>query len=168
MQEPSMPDRPRAASKRLSKAAQRPIIGWREWVGLPDLGVQKIKAKIDTGARSSALHAFNVEPFRRRGEDWVHFEIHPLQRNNTRIVRAKARVADQRHVRSSNGMREARYIIRTTLLLGRETWEAEISLTNRDEMGFRMLIGRSALRKRFVIWPDASFRAGAPMPPSSR
>lgn len=152
------------ASKK-SRAAipvSRQIVGWREWVSLPELGVLAIKAKIDTGARSSSLHAFNMETFRRRGALWVRFEIHPQQRTTNRTVRTEARVLEQRSVRSSNGHLSDRPVIVTPITLHGQTWEIELTLANRDEMGFRMLLGRQALRGRMLVDPARSFVAGKP------
>jgi hypothetical protein len=138
---------------------ERLKIGWREWVRLPELGVAAIKAKIDTGARTSALHAYRVEPFRRGGELWVRFELHPLQRSDRLKVACEARAVDERTVRNSGGHVERRYIIETTLELGECSWPIELALTNRDEMGFRMLLGRTALRRGVLIEPGRSFLA---------
>src|SRR4029079_12105577 len=128
-------------------------IGWRECVGLPELGVEGIKAKIDTGARTSALHAWNIEPFRRGGSLWVRFEIHPMQRSEARKVICEARAIDERTVRNSGGGVERRYIIKTEIRLGESSWPIELALTNRDQMGFRMLLGRTAPRRRSLIAP---------------
>ncbi len=136
-------------------------IGWREWVGLPDLEVEAIKAKIDTGARTSALHAFRIEPYWREGQIWVRFELAPLQRNSATRVRCEARAIDQRTVRNSSGGVEQRYVIKTMLRLGDARWPIELTLTNRDQMGFRMLLGRTALKGRTVIEPGRSFLLGA-------
>lgn len=135
-------------------------IGWREWVGLPELGVEGIKAKIDTGARTSALHAFAIEPFRRSGALWVRFEVHPLQRSSTVKIKCEAPAIDERSVRNSGGLVERRYIVETRLMLGDRTWPIELALTNRDQMGFRMLLGRTALEGRALIEPGRSFLAG--------
>ena len=121
-------------------------VGWREWVGLPDLRVDAIKAKIDTGARTSALHAYNIEPFRRGGALWLRFELHPMQRSEAMKVICEARAVDERTVRNSGGGVERRYIIRTLLKLGEKSWPIELALANRDQMGFRMLLGRTALQ----------------------
>src|SRR5690606_25645014 len=134
----------------------------REWVALPDLGVTRIKAKIDTGARSSALHAFGVERFRRRGKIMVRFAIHPLQRSSKRVVMAEAEMTDERLVRSSNGVLAVRPVIVTRLELLGEAWPIEVTLASRDEMGFRMLLGRQAMRGRFLIDPGRSYLAGKP------
>ena len=141
----------------------RARIGWREWVALPDLGVTRIKAKIDTGARSSAIHAFGLEHFRRRGHDIVRFTIHPLQRTNKRVVIAEAEMVDERIVRSSNGVHALRPVIITHVELLGESWPIEVTLASRDEMGFRMLLGRQAVRSRFLIDPGRSYLAGRPL-----
>lgn len=148
----------RQAKRRVVKTKRGPtLIGWREWVGLPELGVQMIKAKIDTGARSSALHAWSIKPFDRDGQEWVTFELHPMQRDSNVVVECEAQVLGERQVRSSSGAREIRYVIRTVLELGVRHWPIEITLTNRDQMGFRMLLGRTALRRRVIIDPSRSF-----------
>ena len=136
---------------------KKKIIGWREWVKLPDLGVARIKAKIDTGARTSALHAFRITPFSKYGAAYVRFVLHPLQRRKTPEVPCVALVIDQRHVTDSSGRAEERYVIRTTLKLGKSVWPVELTLTNRDQMGFRMLIGRQAVRRRSLVDPSRSF-----------
>lgn len=137
-------------------------IGWREWVALPDLGVDAIKAKIDTGAASSALHAFAMERFESGGREMVRFEIHPHQRTRRRAVTAEAEVIDERPVRNPGGRREVRPVIRTRIVWSAMTWEAEINLTRRDEMGFRMLLGRKALARRFLIDPGNAFLGSPP------
>ena len=138
---------------------QRARIGWREWVALPDLGVARIKAKIDTGARSSALHAFGVERFRRRGKIMVRFAIHPLQRSAKRVIMAESEMIDERTIRSSNGIDAMRPVILTHLELLGDRWLIEVTLASRDEMGFRMLLGRQAVRNRFLIDPGRSYLA---------
>jgi len=135
------------------------VIGWREWVSLPALGVERIKAKIDTGARSSSLHAYDVEVFQRRGAEHVRFLLHPIQRSTRETVRAEALLVDRRMVRSSGGHETLRPVIETTLELGGRRWPIEVTLVNRDAMGFRMLLGRQALRGRTVIDPSRSFLA---------
>lgn len=136
-------------------------IGWREWVALPDLKVGAIKAKIDTGARTSALHAYRIEPFRRAGALWLRFELHPIQRSEATKVVCEARAVDERAVRNSGGRVERRYIIRTSLKLGEKIWPIELALANRDQMGFRMLLGRTALEGRALIEPGRSYLLGA-------
>lgn len=133
------------------------LVGWREWVGLPDLGVKWIKAKVDTGARSSALHAFDVSEYRRAGALWVKFAIHPIQRSERGVVEARARVEDQRYVMSSSGDRQLRYVIKTELVLGEVSSEIELTLARRDELGFRMLLGRQSVRGKYLVDPGKSF-----------
>ncbi len=141
-------------------AKPRPLlVGWREWAGLPNLGVERIKAKIDTGARTSAMHAWRIEPFDDGGAPWVAFDLHPVQRDNRRIVTCRAPVEDRRRVKSSTGHAQTRYVIETTLALGGLTWPIELTLTRRDEMGFRLLIGRTALRRRALVDPARSYIA---------
>lgn len=137
---------------------EKAVIGWREWVALPELGVDKVKAKIDTGARTSAIHAFEIRPFDRDGKRYVRFSLHPVQHRRYPVICCEAPVVDERTVTSSNGKQEHRYVIGTTLRLGEEDWPIEMTLTNRDEMGFRMLLGRAAVRRRFVVDPGSSFR----------
>lgn len=134
--------------------------GWREWVALPELGVDWIKAKIDTGARTSSLHAFDVNEFSRDGEDWVRFAVHPWQESQEDAVVHECRVHDRRAVRSSSGHAEDRIVVRLRLRLAGQDVTGEVTLTNRDEMGFRMLIGREVLRQGFAIDPAKSFLGG--------
>ncbi|MDX1689396.1 MAG: RimK/LysX family protein [Acidimicrobiia bacterium] len=135
-------------------------IGWREWVGLPDLGVGAIKAKVDTGARSSALHAWDVEIDRDRA--LVRFTLHPIQRDMRTTVEAEAPLHELRTVRASSGHAETRPVILTPVTLMGRTWPIEVTLTRRDAMGFRMLLGRQAVRRQFVVDPGRSFVAGKP------
>ena len=142
------------------KKPRLPVIGWREWVGLPDLGIDSIKAKVDTGARSSSLHAFDVEVFHKQDEEWVRFKVHPVQRKERKVVELEAKVFDSRSVRSSSGKAEVRPVIVTNVeLLGR-TWPVELTLANRDQMGFRMLLGREAFRRRFLVDAGKSYFGG--------
>lgn len=134
-------------------------LGWREWISLPELGVPAIKAKIDTGARTSALHTYFLEPFEENGIQMVRFGLHPLQKNDTSLI-CQAPVKDQRVVTDSGGHREMRYVIRTPLALGNHVWPIEITLTNRENMIFRMLLGRTAMGKSVGVWPSKSFLLG--------
>ena len=142
------------------KSAQRVIVGWREWVQLPELGIPGIKAKVDTGAKTSAIHAFKIVPFEDGGEQYVRFCVHPVQRHKLPELNCTAKVFDRRTVTSSNGQRDLRYVIRTRLALGEKQWPVEMTLSNRDEMGFRMLLGREALQKRVMVDPGASYKLG--------
>lgn len=141
-------------SNNANSAVSLESIGWREWVGLPELGIPRIKAKIDTGARTSALHAFEVLPFSREGALWVQFRMHPLQRDASHERMCEAAVVDERVVRDSGGHAEQRYVIETRVCLGADCWPVEVTLTSRDDMLFRMLIGRTAIRGRYLV--DAS------------
>jgi len=138
------------------------MIGWREWVSLPELKLPNIKVKVDTGARTSALHAFEVESFLENGILMVRFGIHPKQ-NNTDIVKyCTSEVFDQRMVTDSGGHKEKRYVIKTLISMGGHLWPIELTLTNRDTMKFRMLLGRTGMGHNFLIKPDASFLLGKP------
>lgn len=140
--------------------AARMVIGWREWVGLPELGLPAIKAKVDTGAKTSALHAFDVEAFELGGQLFVQFRIHPL-RSRKHVVTCRALVVDHRVVSDSNGNREKRYVILTTLKIGSIGLPIEMTLANRETMSHRMLLGRSAMRQ-FMIDPAHTFLLGKP------
>lgn len=144
------------------KRSELPVIGWREWVGLPDLGIKTIKAKVDTGARSSALHAFKLQEFERDGVKWVRFHVHPEQRKSDESVELEAMVLDFRSVRSSSGKAEIRPVIVTNIELFDNTWPVELTLASRDQMGFRMLLGREAFRGRFLVDAGKSFYGGRP------
>jgi hypothetical protein len=145
--------------------SERPIIGWREWVALPELCALPVKAKVDTGAQTSAIHALDLDGFRRRGADWVRFTLLPDQRGRRGEVEVEAHVIDRRMVRSSTGQRELRPVIVTEVVLMERSFPIEVTLTRRDVMGFRMLLGRQALSKRFVVDPARSFVAGRPDKP---
>ncbi len=145
-----------------TKRSKLPVIGWREWVGLPDLGIKWIKVKVDTGARSSSLHAFDLEVFEREDENWVRFSVHPVQRKSDKAIRVEAKVLEYRSVRSSSGKASMRPVIVTNVKLHGVSWPVELTLANRDEMGFRMLLGREAFRKRFVVDAGGSYFGDKP------
>ena len=138
----------------------KPVLGWREWIGFPDLGIPLIKTKVDTGARTTCLHAFSVKPFERDGSRWVRFGIHPEQNNASVEVWCEAPLKDQRVVRDSGGHEELRYVIETTLSIGQHRLQAEINLTDRDSMKFRALLGRTAMRGNYLVDPARSFLQG--------
>lgn len=138
------------------------VAGWREWVGLPDLGVDWVKAKVDTGARSSALHAYDISVVEHDGLEHVRFEIHPWQRSELDARRVELPIVDRRSVRSSTGHEEERLVVRTTIRIVGLDLDAELTLTNRDEMGFRMLVGREALRGRALVDPGRSYLGARP------
>ncbi|MDX1454480.1 MAG: ATP-dependent zinc protease [Gammaproteobacteria bacterium] len=137
---------------------KRIAVGWREWLALPELGIDRIKAKIDTGARTSALHAFDLEFLPPRdGKDWVRFGMHPVQGDTDTVLYCEAEVIDRRQVTDSGGHQEERPVIKTLLKLGDDEWPIELTLTGRDNMRFRMLLGRTAMRGRLNVRPDKSF-----------
>jgi len=140
--------------------AQPAMVGWREWVQLPDLDMPPIKAKVDTGARTSCLHAFAVEAVDVNGTAHVRFAVHPRRRHPDPEVCCEAPILDQRLVTDSGGHREMRYVIRSRVILGPYQFTADFTLTNRDDMMFRMLLGREALTNRFTVDPSQSYLLG--------
>lgn len=130
------------------------LIGWSEWCALPELGIASIKAKIDTGAKTSAIHAYSITAYQLRNKHFVRFNIHPLPKRDDITISCNAEVIDQRHVMSSNGHIENRYVITTPIRLGEQEWNIELTLSNRDPLRFRMLLGREALKGRVVIDPS--------------
>jgi len=138
------------------------VIGWREWVRLPDLKIPRVKAKVDTGARSSSLHAFDIRTFDRDGVTFVSFKVHPLQRNSKKTIECESEVLEFRNIRSSSGHSAKRPVIRTTIKAAGQTWTIDLTLANRDAMGFRMLLGREAFRGRFLVDAGNSWYGGKP------
>ena len=138
-------------------ASPKLTVGWREWVSLPDLGLPELKAKIDTGARTSCLHAFTVEPYMQDEKEWVRFGIHPHQEDNETVVYCEAEVVDIRTVTDSGGHSEQRYVIATDLVIDKQRWSIELTLTNRDTMLFRMLLGRTAMANKIIVNPARSY-----------
>ena len=136
------------------------IVGSEEWCSLPGLGLPAIKARVDSGAATSSLHAFNIVPFQRDGDLWISFEVHPLQNDRSVVVRHEAPVLEQRGVRNTSGISETRYVIREELVLGKQRWPIELTLTNRDAMGYRMLLGREAMVGRVLVDPEGSHQLG--------
>lgn len=144
----------------MSELSTLPLVGWREWVALPALDLPAIEAKVDTGAKTSALHAFAMDLFEENGKRRVCFGVHPLRDNERVEVFACADVVDERVIVSSNGHEEQRVVIRTPLRLGDLTWPVEVTLTDRSSMRFRMLLGRQAMRGRLAVDPGALYRFG--------
>ena len=140
--------------------AEKQILGWREWVAFPELGVEKIKAKIDTGAKTSSIHAYRIREIEQDGDAYLEFFLHPVQRRKKPEIKCRARLVDKRTVTSSNGSSQHRYVVETNLRIGEKAYPVELTLTDRDEMSFRVLIGREALRDRFVVDPGKSYQMG--------
>jgi len=139
-----------------------PVIGWREYVSLPGLGVKNIKVKVDSGARSSSLHAVELRLFDRDGEQWVHFKVHPVQRSRAESVEIKAMILEFRYVKNTSGVAKMRPVIVTDIELLETVWPVELTLASRDNMGFRMLLGREAFRGRFLVDGGTSYYGGRP------
>lgn len=138
------------------------LIGWREWVSLPELGVNRVKVKVDTGARTSVLHATDLQSFLKGDQEWVTFSVYPLQSNSTTKVHCEAPVKEHRVIRDSGGHEETRVVIETEVELGSERWAIELTLTDREHMAFRMLLGRKAITNRFYVDPTQSLIVSAP------
>lgn len=135
-------------------------IGWREWVSFPKLKIPAIKAKIDTGARTSSIHTFRLETYSEKGVSMVRFGVHPLQQRTDIEIFCSAQIVDERLVTDSGGHREKRYVIMTPIKVGDKEWPVEVTLAKRDNMQFRMLLGRTAMAKKLIVDPHASYRVG--------
>ena len=149
-------------SKRIKNPPALPVIGWREWVALPAMGINSIKVKVDSGARSSSLHAHDLKVFERNGVQWVRFKVQPVQRSIAKTVVVEAEVFEFRSVKSSSGVAKMRPVIITEVELLGNRWPVELTLASRDEMGFRMLLGREAFRGRFLVDAGNSYYGGKP------
>lgn len=143
---------------------QKVIVGSEEWCSFPKLGIPTIKARVDSGAKTSALHAINIAPFIKDGENWVKFDVNPIQNDLKTVIHCESKLLDKRVVKSSSGYREQRYVIGAELEIGGQTWSIEITLTNRDSMGFRMLLGREAMSGRVLVDPSQKYLLGQPSP----
>ena len=136
------------------------ILGSEEWCSFPELGIPAIKARVDSGAKTSALHAINIVPFTKEGVNWIKFDINPIQNNLKTVIHCEALLIDKRIVKSSSGYREQRYVIQTNINIGNDNWPIEMTLTNRDSMGFRMLLGREAMSGRILVDPEQKYLLG--------
>lgn len=144
----------------MANSPRRITVGWREWGSLPELNISTIKLKVDTGAKTSALHAFDLEPFQKKQQKYIRFKVHPNQKNKKLTIQCEAPLIDQRQISDSGGHKEMRYVIQTMLTLGKDQWPIEITLTNRSNMRFRMLLGRRAMVNHILVDPTASFLCG--------
>ncbi len=140
------------------------VVGSEEWCALPQLNIPAIKVRVDSGAKTSALHAVNIMPFKKDGDVWVSYEVHPLQRNGKTTIHCESLVIDKRKIKSTSGLVEMRYVVRTVIELGGTNWNIEVTLTNRDSMGYRMLLGRQAMSGKILVDPEASCLQGEPTP----
>jgi hypothetical protein len=151
-----------AVSQATDHTVGKQALGWREWVAMPDFDIGRIKAKVDTGARTSCLHTFRTEPYTEDGQRRVRFWVHPVQNDLHQVVECDAAILDERNVSDSGGHKELRLVIETRLIIGGEGWSIEMTLTNRDSMRFRMLLGRTAMAGRAFVVPECSYLAGKP------
>ncbi len=147
----------------MSSSRKLPLIGWREVISLPQLNIPEIKAKIDTGARSSALHACAIEHYDEKGQAMIRFWVHPYQKNTQHSIETAAKLLEMREVRNSGGVAQLRPVVETVVELGERKWSIELTLTNRDVMGFRMLLGRQAVRNQFLVDPGQSYLQSQPI-----
>ena len=136
------------------------VVGSEEWCGLPQLNIPAIKARVDSGAKTSALHAINIIPFKKDRDPWVGYEVHPLQNDGKTSIHCESPVIDRRKIKSSSGLSELRYVIKSIISIAESTWEIDLTLTNRDSMGYRMLLGRQAMSGKMLVDPEASFQLG--------
>lgn len=157
-----MPSKPAEKAPHPKPDEPRIALGWREWLALPDLDITRIKAKVDTGARTSCLHTFRTEPYTENGQRRVKFWVHPDQHQLHKVTECDAAVIDERTVTDSGGHKELRLVIETRITLGDQSWPIEMTLTNRDSMRFRMLLGRTAMANRCSVLPESSYLAGEP------
>ncbi len=144
----------------MKKPLNKTIVGSEEWCTFPSLKIPAIKARVDSGAKTSSIHASNIQSFTRNGQTWVSFEVYPIQYDRKTVVRCETPVIDRRYVKSSSGSREKRFVINAPVNIGSDIWEIQLTLTNRDSMGYRMLLGREAMSGRMLVDPDASFVLG--------
>ena len=135
-------------------------IGWKEWVSLPDLQIPAIKAKVDTGARTSALHASHITAFTKPSGSWVRYVVRPLRNNPEIEIECESKLLDRRDIKNSGGQVESRFVIETTVVLGEAMWLATLSLTSRDDMLFRMLLGRTTFNDNVIIYPGKKYLTG--------
>jgi ribosomal protein S6--L-glutamate ligase len=140
---------------------QKTIIGSEEWIALPEFSIPAIKVRVDSGAKTSAIHAVNIQPIQRNNEAWVTFDVFPLQFDGKKVKHCEAKVIDQRTVKSSTGTREKRFVVKTTMQIGKHSWDIELTLTNRDSMGYRMLLGREAMAGKMIVDPANGFLMGS-------
>ena len=136
------------------------IVVNQEWCSFPELGIPAIKARVDSGAKTSSIHAFNIEAFSKNEAHWVRFELHPVQSNDDRLIKCECQVIDERAVKSSSGQSEIRYVISTPIKLNDELWDIQLTLADRDSMGFRFLLGREAMNGRLLIDPSKTCMLG--------
>jgi ribosomal protein S6--L-glutamate ligase len=141
---------------------QKVVVGSEEWCSFPTLGIPQIKARVDSGAKTSALHAINIAPFIKEEVNWVRFDVNPIQNNLKTVLHCEAQLVGKRVVKSSSGYREQRYVITVELEIGGQKWPVEVTLTNRDSMGFRMLLGREAMSGRMLVDPAQQYLLGEP------